>query len=112
MKRILFLALLMGGFQLKSQTATITSTLATSKLMDNSAIKTNVQRYKIDYEIKEWVSNPLVNVDIDTEKLNQLDLNYYDSKRKQSEDYEEYDTKTGLTVIVYSIQRMTANQPQ
>lgn len=80
----------------------------TGKLIDESAIPTNTERYKKDYEIKDWQNPLLINMD----KLKQLDLDYFDAKRKENEDVEVYDSTTGLTVIVYSIQKANESKPQ
>ena len=91
---------MIGGFEMESQNAA-------GKLIDDSAIPTNVQRFKLDYEIKGWDG-----VIKDTEKINLLNLDYFDSKRKEKDDSEEYDTTTGLTVIIYSVKKTQQNKPQ
>lgn len=84
---------------------TVVPTTGTSKLIDESLVETNVSRYQIDYEIKGWKGAIK-----DTDKINQLDLNFYDSKRLEKDDIELLDTITGLTVIVYSEKKTTQNK--
>ncbi|MCW3078215.1 MAG: hypothetical protein JWO32_2824 [Bacteroidetes bacterium] len=65
---------------------------------------TNVQLYKIDYEVKGWV-----NIE-DSSKINTLNLEYYDSLRMEDVDLEVLDTPTLLTLIIYSKTRNTLNK--
>lgn len=99
-KVVILLLLVIGGFEIKSQNAS-------GKLIDDTAIPTNAQRFKLDYEIKGWDG-----IIKDAEKINLLNLDYFDSKRKEKDDSEEYDATTGLTVIVYSVKKTQANKPQ
>lgn len=104
MKRLLFsICIVCLTTLIKGQT--IMPTTGTGKLIDESMIETNASRYKIDYEIKGW-SGAIK----DSDKINQLDLNFYDSKRLEKEDIELFDSTTGLTVVVYSEKKTTQNK--
>ncbi|MBP7807721.1 MAG: hypothetical protein KA163_00375 [Bacteroidia bacterium] len=104
MKRFLFTLLIVSITALvKAQT--IMPTIGNGKLIDESMVETNTSRYQIDYEIKGW--NGAIK---DSDKINQLDLNFYDSKRLEKDDIELFDSVTGLTVIVYSEKKTTQNK--
>lgn len=77
----------------------------TSKFAEPAPYSTNYSRYRIDYEVKGWTGSILQ----DTSKINLiqlLDLDFADSKRKANDDVEVYDTNAGVTIIVYSEQKM------
>ena len=101
MKKTVFLGIIIfGAFAGIAQTEN-------SKLnTDVIRVPTNCMRYKLDFEVKGWRGNVIQ----DSSLVNQLNLNFYESKRKDIDDVELFDSTTGLTVIVYSSAKTTANK--
>ncbi|MFT6921860.1 MAG: hypothetical protein ACJA1C_000858 [Crocinitomicaceae bacterium] len=56
----------------------------------------NVERYGIDYELKDYIFS-----EADSTFINQIDLNALDHLRAQDSDIEVTDPGTGLIVILY-----------
>lgn len=97
MKRIaLIIVLFFGFYYCQAQSS--------NKKAEPIFIPSNVERFKKDYSIKGW------NTIQDTSKINQLNLNYYDSIRNDIADIEVPDTATSLIVIVYSKIKTTNNK--
>lgn len=68
----------------------------TSKQMEAPvSVISNVQRHKIDFEIKDQPS-PSATL------LNNIDLSQYEMYRSDSEDVEVYDPVNNVTIILYS----------
>ncbi len=57
---------------------------------------TPMERYGIDYELKDYIF-----INGDSTVLNQLDLNSIEQYRSMSEDVEIIDSNTGLTIILF-----------
>ena len=55
----------------------------------------NLERYQVDYEVKNWTS-------VDENLVNQLDLSQIDDQRLVDQRVEVVDPNTGLTIIIYS----------
>ena len=58
---------------------------------------THLERYKIDYEVKNWTT-------IDEQLLDRLDLAAIEAARQLHERVEWVDAPTGLTIIIYSVE--------
>lgn len=86
-KIIFSVMLLFTGFVSKAQTG---------KAAIEAPRPTNVERFKIDYEIKGWT------IIQDTVKLNSLNLDYFDALRDLNVDKEVFDRPTLLTIILYA----------
>ncbi|MBI2720593.1 MAG: hypothetical protein HYX39_00310 [Bacteroidetes bacterium] len=95
--QLLFIVLFFGFYFCQAQSFT-------NKKVEPYYIPSNVERYKKDYSIKGW------NAIQDTSKINQLNLNYYDSIRNDILDLEVPDAATSLIVIVYSKIKATNNK--
>lgn len=67
----------------------------TSKSANNYQPPTNLERYQVDYEVKN-MSLP------DPAQIAQLDLDAIESSRQLDQRVEVVDAPTGLTLIVYS----------
>lgn len=78
----------------------------TGKLYIEPVRQTNVERYRLDYEVKGWNSIQ------DTASVNLLNLEYFDSLREENIDKEVFDNLTTLTIIVYSQTRTAGNKKE
>lgn len=98
MKLVISLLLCLAVCSVKSQTTT-------DKLNTGMPVVSNTDRFLIDYGIQDWGTQLK-----DSTKLRQLDLEYYDKKRKQNEDQIFYDEKTGLNIVLYSCKKASENK--
>ncbi len=90
MKQLLLLIVLtLLGFQSFSQGPT-------SRQMVPIIPLTNVERYGIDYEIKDYTFNIS-----DSTLINSIDLNSIEHLRSQTENIEVIDATTGQTIILF-----------
>ncbi len=70
--------------------------LSTSKKAVPITTPTNVERYGIDYEIKDYTFNIS-----DSSMINALDLNSIEHLRPQTENIEVFDPNSGHTIILF-----------
>lgn len=94
--QLLFIVLFFGFYFCQAQSS--------NKRAQPLVIPSNVERFEKDYTIKGW------NTIQDTSKINQLNLEYYDSIRNDILDLEVPDAATSLIVIVYSKIKATNNK--
>lgn len=70
----------------------------TAKMAPTASIPTNVERYGVDYELKN-VTTP------DPGILVQLNLNQYESLRQQTSDVEVNDPQNNVTIVLYALEK-------
>lgn len=69
------------------------------KQVYNTNTLQNIERYKIDFEVLEFGSNP------DTAYVNALPLHEYEIVRLHNEDNKVFDLANGYTIILYSYEK-------
>jgi len=72
------------------------SQMSSSKQMVPVTTPTNVERYGIDYEIKDYTFNIT-----DSSMINAIDLNSIEHLRSQTENVEVFDANSGYTIILF-----------
>lgn len=75
-----------------------------SRIEEYTPIISNLNRYKVDYEIKNTIDVPK---EVD---LNKIDFRIYDIYRKIDEDVEVYDPYSGFIIILYSENKSNHNK--
>ena len=78
----------------------------TERMMTPIITPTNIERYGIDYEIKNYLFNPS-----DSALINSIDLQALESYREQFQEIEAVDTVTGLIVILYFEKKSRITNP-
>jgi len=96
MRKVIFVLFCIISLKVASQT---------DKKFEQQPPLTNSQRFLLDYEIKGW------NLTIqDTVKLNKINLDTYEQSRKTADDIELFDQSSGLTILLYSVNRAVSNK--
>lgn len=93
-KHLLIAVFLFSGLEVFSQNG---------KEAANTSVVNNIQRYKLDYEIKNATS-------IDSTLVLSLDLDQYEHLRTESTDVEIVSVRPAATIILYSVEKTQQNK--
>lgn len=92
--------LAIAGFILLSPLFSESQTDLTSRVMIPVEIPSAIERYNVDYRLKDYQFQ-----NGDSTVLLQLDLEYLDGLRIEDSDIEKVDPNTGLTVVLFNRKR-------